>query len=110
MALQAVSGLFVTDGYFYEGPFASSISSDQQDLMMEIHEIGINAIIAAVAIHICAIVAHSLRSDHLVGAMITGNKKLKDKSADTLPSQWRSPWLALIIAAICTGLAWWVTG
>ncbi|BFM05488.1 cytochrome b/b6 domain-containing protein [Halioxenophilus aromaticivorans] len=109
MALQAISGLFVSDGYFYEGPWASSVSGDVQDTMMDIHELGINLIIAAVVIHVLAIVVHSLRGDHLVGAMITGNKKVSTTTADGTPTQWRSPWLALAVAAACVGVLWFVT-
>lgn len=107
--LQAASGLFVSDGYLWEGPWAESVSSDTQDFMMSVHGLGINLILAAIALHISAIAVHSLKGDHLVGAMITGNKKDSPNLSNQRPTMWRSPWLALTVMAGCAVLVFGVT-
>lgn len=100
--LQAFSGLFVTDGYLWEGPWASVVSGDTQDLMMTLHELGIKFILAAVAVHISAIVVHGIRQDHLVGAMFSGRKQPASDYVDHPPTAWRSPWLALAVLCFCS--------
>jgi len=109
LAMQVGAGLFVSDGYLWEGPFAHMVSSGTQDFMMEVHEIGFNLILAAVAMHILAIVIHSLRGDHLVGAMVTGHKKLPATTSALPPSQWRSPWLGLLLFAVSGGVVFFIT-
>ncbi|WP_317931232.1 cytochrome b/b6 domain-containing protein [Halioxenophilus sp. WMMB6] len=97
---QGASGLFASDDYFYEGPWVSWASSDWQERLTDFHHLGFNLILAAVVIHLAAIVLHSLRGDHLVGAMITGRRKMPAERAQSSSLKWQSPFVGLVVLLI----------
>jgi cytochrome b len=72
---QFVSGLFAADGYFYEGPLAKTIGSDSAELMTDIHRIVFDLLVAAVVLHLLAIIAYKLRGVSLVAAMLHGYRR-----------------------------------
>ena len=66
-------GLFAIDvDGFDGGPFADYIAYDAARLMAELHEVCFWLVVAAVALHLLAIIAHRLKGHNLVPAMIHG--------------------------------------
>lgn len=72
---QAVSGLFMTDDIFSEGPYYAAVSEQWQDFSSFIHHNAINLIWAMIALHIVSILYYQFKKKQkLTQAMITGYK------------------------------------
>ncbi len=69
---QFVSGLFAADGFFYQGPLASSIGLDLAEQITDVHSWIFDLLVIAVALHIIAIALYRWRGIKLVGAMVHG--------------------------------------
>jgi cytochrome b len=78
LATQAATGLFlVQEDYFFEGPLAKHVSRAASDRLNAIHEANFWVIVALVALHLAAIAFHAIaKRQGLVGAMLTGDKRL----------------------------------
>jgi len=85
IATQAISGLFVSDEIFMQGPYYASVSSSNQDIANWIHHNLFIAIWVFLAFHLSAIVFYKLyKKQDLVKAMVTG---YKDNAADSKNNQ-----------------------
>lgn len=116
LLLQAVSGLFTSDGYFYEGPFANSLSNDWlSETLINIHHSGFNILIALIVTHLFAVFIHLVKGHNLIRPMITGFKSTtKEETRPTeLPTieqpTIKSPILSLVVAAIIIAGVWFIT-
>ncbi|WP_100641818.1 cytochrome b/b6 domain-containing protein [Alteromonas facilis] len=79
MALQAISGLFVSDDVFTEGPYRSAVSSSVLNVMEFIHFNLFNLLLAIVVLHVVAVLFYQFyKGQALINAMITGKKWLKE--------------------------------
>lgn len=75
IAVQAVSGLFMTDDVFLDGPYRHLVSSETQDLMNTLHHQVINALLLVIALHIAAIAFYAIyKKQSLTPPMIHGKK------------------------------------
>jgi cytochrome b len=99
IGVELASGLGANDGLgLVEGPLAKHIGGHASDLLTVVHSVTINLIIAAVALHILAIVLYAAVKGHdLVRPMITGKKRLP---AATRAPRLASPLRALLVLAI----------
>lgn len=107
LLLQATSGLFANDGLFTEGPLAGLVGPAWSDRLSTLHSVVINLILAAVAVHVAAIIIYAalLRQD-LVRPMVTGWKRLPPgMTAPALAPLSR----ALILAALAAGIVYAVS-
>lgn len=79
LATQAATGLFlVQEDYFFEGPLAKHASRAVSDRLNAIHEANFWVIAALVALHLAAIAFYAVaKRQCLVGAMLTGDKRLE---------------------------------
>lgn len=113
LLIQTISGLFTSDGYFYEGPFARSLTNGQlAEMIIDIHHTGFNIILGLVILHILAIALYLLKGENLVRPMITGRKTLENNSmqAQSLETPAiKSPILAAIAAAVVIVATWFLT-
>ncbi len=108
LLLQAVTGLFSNDDIFFEGPLSSLVSKALSDRLTGIHHLLFNALLAAVVLHVLAVVAYWIfKRNNLVLPMILGRKRLP---AEMAAPQLRSPWLALIILVVVGTLLVWGIG
>ncbi|MFT3791891.1 MAG: cytochrome b/b6 domain-containing protein [Rudaea sp.] len=94
--VQAVSGLFTSDGIDEDGPFVDAVSGATVKLATKLHHLGETALIALIALHVAAVLLHWLvKHDNLIVPMITGRKRI-----DSPPSlRFVSGWLALVLFA-----------
>lgn len=102
LSVQLTTGLFATDDILTEGPLYSTVSSDTASWMTWLHKLNFNLILAAVALHLTALLAYRLKGVKLVGSMITGYRKGPEsapKIASTAPA-----WVVLL--ALLAGLGW----
>ena len=77
VATQAISGLFITDDIFSEGPYYSAVTPFIQDIASWVHHNLFNAIWVFLAFHLGAILFYKIvKKQALVKAMITGKKEV----------------------------------
>ena len=75
VCVQAVSGLFMTDDIFFEGPWRSMVGSDTAKVFEDAHHTGETVIAVLIALHVFAIAYYRWRKGRrLVGPMIHGRK------------------------------------
>jgi len=108
LLLQAVTGLFSNDDIFFEGPLSPLVSKALSDRLTGIHHLLFNALLAAVVLHVLAVIAYWIfKRNNLVLPMIFGRKRLP---AEMAAPQLRSPWWALVILVLVGTLLVWGIG
>ena len=106
LAVQVVTGLYANDDVLTEGPLAQSVDKSTSDWLSHIHVVNFKLIEIAVAAHILAVLTYAVVKRHdLVRPMLTGRKRLP---AALGAPRMASPWLALVLAVVAAGVAWWV--
>ena len=100
---QATSGLFSNDEIEWFGPLSERISMEASAEWTDWHHLGQKLLLALIALHILALSAYRfIKREDLVKPMLTGRKERND----SVDANWRSPWLALTLFALCVGLVW----
>ncbi len=75
VALQGVSGLFIGDDIINNGPYYDAVSDATRDTMNAIHHTAFNILLAAIALHIAAVVFYvRYKKQMLIAAMLHGKK------------------------------------
>lgn len=96
IGLQALSGLFVSDDIFSEGPYRSVANQSVTEIMEFIHFNFFDFILAIVALHILAVLFYQFyKKQTLINAMIHGKKQL---DANPIPSS--KLWAGLLVAGL----------
>jgi cytochrome b len=75
LLLQAVSGLFMSDDIFYEGPLYQYVSEELAATMAWLHQDNVDILMVLIGLHVTAIVVYLVRKENLITPMITGKKK-----------------------------------
>lgn len=103
--LQLLTGLATFDNsYMSDGPLVSLLPAGWVDLASDIHNININILLAAIAVHILAALWHSVRVHNVLLVMFSG----KDNKAQSTPLQLKnSVWFFLLFAALLALLYYW---
>ncbi len=104
LLLQAVSGLFTSDDFVYDGPLYSLVPSSVGAQMSSIHRITIDAIYIVVGIHLLATLFYLLvKRENLVKPMVTGDKQLPAEQAAAITASAQGPGnlVAAILFALC---------
>ncbi len=102
LLVQAGTGLFSRDDISSEGPLAHYISADASDRITSLHAFNFNLILAAIGLHILAILAYAGFKRHdLIKPMVTGKKRLP---AATKPPRIASSLLAFLVFLCAAGL------
>jgi cytochrome b len=104
VSVQAISGLFTSDGIMTDGPLVERVSGSTASLMRSIHMGNFNIILGVVALHIVAIFTYAgLKRLDLVRPMVTGRAALpQTEPAPRIVSLFR----AFVVAAISTAAIW----
>ena len=75
VAVQAVSGLFMTDDIFLDGPYRHTVSDSALSIMNTLHHNAFNILLAVIALHIAAIAFYAIyKKQSLTPPMIHGKK------------------------------------
>jgi cytochrome b len=101
VATQAGTGLFANDDIYNEGPLASLVSGDTSALLTAIHKINFNLLLAAVGLHVAAVLLYLWRGDNLLRPMLNGRKSpgdYVDRGGRIAPL-----WRALVCLALAAG-------
>lgn len=106
-AVQASTGLFANDEIFNVGPLYGLVTQEQSLELTSLHRRLFYVLLAAIAAHVLAVVAHRLfKGENLVRAMITGKKPaalVPEGEAIASSRLWLAAPLLLLVAA---ALAW----
>ena len=99
---QALSGLFNSDEVFYSGPLYYWASGELRDAMGAWHEIGFNALLTMVCLHLLAIAYYQLRKRQpLLRAMLLGRASGRSGRSAAV-----SLWRALLLLLAVVGMLW----
>ena len=98
VSVQAVSGLFASDGIDTDGPFAAHVSDVTVKLMTRVHHWNENVLLILVCLHVAAVLLYLVvKSDDLILPMLSGRKRV----AQTHDVRFVSAWLAFALFAVC---------
>jgi len=101
LVTQASTGLFLTDDIFSNAPYYGTLPEAWEDTANFIHHNGFNFILAAVALHIAAIIFYKVKhNQNLTKAMITGNKPAPANEKN--PVNARTNWILFLV---CVAIA-----
>ncbi|WP_445681309.1 cytochrome b/b6 domain-containing protein [Radicibacter daui] len=111
VGLQALSGIFSNDSIMSGGPLSGYVGYQASDALTAFHEFWFNLIIAAIVVHLAAILFYRLRlKTNLVTPMVVGTRHAGP--GDLIPDTGRpSPVklvIALLVAAVPTVVMWLV--
>ena len=75
LIIQAISGLFMTDDIFLDGPYRAMADDSTLDVMNTLHHLAFDILIWVIALHIAAILFYAVyKKQKLVPAMLHGKK------------------------------------
>ena len=104
LAAQVATGLFSHDDFVTQGPLAHLVSRSASTWLTNLHALAFYFILAAVAVHVAAVVAYAIVKRHdLLRPMVTGRKRLP---GNTRQPRMASPLLALALFVLAACLAW----
>jgi cytochrome b len=109
LVAQVGTGLLSDDEIAFAGPLTRFVSNAIVSLSTNYHKnIGKWVLLALVLLHIAAIVYYLSRKHNLVGAMLHGDKELVVQAPSSRDDT-VSRVAAVLILAICGGVAYWVS-
>ena len=96
--VQAMSGLFNSDGLLFEGPLYHALGTVWTDKLGALHAQGFWALLGFIALHIGTVLYYQFgrRAENLIGPMFTGG--------EGAPRPPVSLWRALVVLVLCIGL------
>lgn len=104
VALQGISGLFIGDDIINNGPYFDAVSESTRDTMNAIHHTAFNILLAAIALHIAAVVFYArFKKQLLVPAMLHGKKATSEPGITS-----SRLFLALILVLLVIGAMYYV--
>jgi cytochrome b len=102
MLTQAVSGLFMTDDIFLDGPYYNVFSDSVDDAMNFLHHNAITLMYGLLVLHLLAIGWYRVKKKQkLIPAMLHGNKI----SATNKNQQVLTPWLRFLVVIVFVAAA-----
>lgn len=110
VGVQAGTGLFASDDIVWMGPYSGTVSGAMVDDLTSVHHLNFNLILAAIALHLLAIVFYWLvKRQNLVVPMLTGRKPAVHVAEhDEIHSSELVK--ALIVILISAGAVYWLIG
>lgn len=79
VAIQASTGLFISDDIFYQGPYNAIVSSDMAGTLARVHHVNFTVLQTFIAAHILVIAWYAFgKHSNLVRPMISGKKRLEE--------------------------------
>ncbi|WP_434985661.1 cytochrome b/b6 domain-containing protein [Vreelandella zhaodongensis] len=110
LGFQAISGLFMSDDIFFQGPLYGLFGREFSREIASLHALNSDLLLILIALHMLGVVVHTLLGGGIVPAMLTGTKRFSslpvDISASHHGSRKRYALGALLIAAGICGWLW----
>ena len=108
MSIQAATGLFTTDAIIWAGPYNPSVSESTASFLSTVHNWNFNVIIAAVILHVAAILFYAFyKKQNLVVPMLNGHKPaalVPDHEAISSSQLFK----ALVMSLLAAGFVYWL--
>ncbi len=102
---QAVSGLFISDDIFTQGPYYGVLSGIGQNIMNFLHHNIFIVLFGFIGLHIITIIIYKLKfKEALTKAMVTGNKELQGPQNVNIAF----PWGGFVISILITALTMYI--
>mgnify|MGYP001942600210 FL=1 len=109
LLLQAISGLFMSDEIFTNGPYFDSVSKNIQQLMSTIHHTVFDIIVIVSILHIGAIFYYLLvKKQNLITAMFTGKQWVEDKLRGLSIKHSKLVTACILLVLVCAFVYWLV--
>lgn len=110
LTVQVVSGSLATDmDDLAPGPFSRLVSADVSSLAAHVHSLAFDVLMGLVTLHVTAVLAHTIKGDDLVGAMVHGRKRLARGVPEVRFARWWAPAPGLIAATFAVAVLWRLT-
>jgi cytochrome b len=108
MSIQAATGLFTTDAIIWAGPYNPSVSESTASFLSTVHNWNFNIIIAAVIMHVAAILFYAFyKQQNLVVPMLNGHKPatlVPEHEAISNSQLFK----ALVMSLLAAGFVYWL--
>ncbi|MGM0535005.1 MAG: cytochrome b/b6 domain-containing protein [Pseudomonadota bacterium] len=112
LSVQATSGLFLSDDIFFQAPLHGWVSGKTSDALRTLHHWNAQLLMGLIILHLVALVVHRLKGERLVGAMVTGRKRLPSPPHDlprgSAAASRGNPWLAAGLLLVAVGVVGWL--
>ncbi|WP_301584970.1 cytochrome b/b6 domain-containing protein [Halomonas alkaliantarctica] len=82
LSFQAVSGLFLSDDIFFQGPLYGLLGRDISGELASLHALNSDVLLILIGLHLVGVVVHALQGENLVAAMVTGIKRFTSEPVD----------------------------
>lgn len=109
LCFQAVSGLFLSDHIFFQGPFHELVGRDLSRALSMLHALNSDVLLVLISLHVAALVMHKLMGEPLITAMLTGVKHFTTPPVDDCPHVTQHVRLKAALAVlIAAGIGSWL--
>lgn len=111
LSFQAVSGLFLSDDIFFQGPLYGLFGQDIGSQLSTLHQLNSHLLIILIGLHLLGLVVHRLLGEPLVTAMLVGTKRFRQQPVDARNELLNAATLRLrAIGALCiaAGVVLWL--
>lgn len=78
VAFKFATGIFANDDILYDGPWAGQVGKATSDWLTGLHHDATNVLYALLALHVAAVLWHSVKGDGIIAPMIGGTKPVKE--------------------------------
>lgn len=111
LSFQAVSGLFLSDDIFFQGPLYGLFGQDIGSQLRTLHHLNSDLLLILIGLHFVGLIVHRLLGEPLVAAMLVGTKRFRQQPVDARNELLNSATLRLrAIGALCiaAGVVLWL--
>lgn len=111
LTFQAISGLFLSDDIFFQGPLYGLLGQDVSSRLRTLHQLNSDLLLILIGLHLVGVVVHRLLGEPLLTAMLIGTKRFRQQPADAHSEplnisllRWRAVGVILIAAGVVVWL------
>jgi len=97
--VQLISGLFISDDLFSEGPLYHTISEQSSLWLKDLHHSNFNLLLGLVALHVAAIGWFTLKKRQLIRAMLSGYRH-----SPRSPAKLRNGFIGFVVFMLMLGI------
>jgi cytochrome b len=102
---QAISGLFISDEIFSDGPYYGVLGDTGQSIANFLHHNVFYVLLGFICLHVFTIIYYKFAcKENLTSAMITGNKDVKGPKHNPEKSEQPFPWIGFVVSVVISAL------
>ncbi|GEN26983.1 cytochrome b561 [Halovibrio variabilis] len=111
LTFQALSGLFLSDDIFFQGPLYGLFGQEVSSQLRTLHQLNSDLLLILIGLHLVGVVVHRLLGEPLLAAMLIGTKRFRQQPADAHSEPLNISllrWRALGVILIAAGVVVWL--